>query len=108
MIRQHLQIRVGGVSVDLDESRARDFGQWPRPITAKRMPIPPEKRRANGKISLRRAAHNESTTVARSIWLMSQDPAKVANGKFGSLQETYITEGDWDSDMRKGMVYWVG
>jgi len=107
-IRQHLQIRVGGVAVDLDDSWAPDFGQWPRPATQLPAPHVPEDRRAGGKTSLRAAAHHESTSVPRALWLMSQDPAKVTKGGWGRLQLGYLAAGDWDAPMPAGMVYWVG
>lgn len=39
-IRQQGSVRVGGVTVDLDEATASDYGQWPRPGTAKPAPAP--------------------------------------------------------------------
>jgi hypothetical protein len=35
-IRQGLTVTVGGVQVDVDDSRHADYGQWPRPV-----PVPP-------------------------------------------------------------------
>ena len=110
-VRQHLQIKVGGVSVDLDQSQAADYGQWPRPSVTSQAtpaPVPPQKRSAPGGVSLRHAANAESTTVARALFLMAQDPTSVQRGGFGDLQRNYIGGEDWDAPMRTGMTYWVG
>lgn len=105
-IRQHLQIRVSGVSVDFDEAFATDYGQWPR-LTApppKPAPVPPASRSADGEQSLREAARAESTTVPDALWLMARNKPD----RFGDLQRQYIGGEDWDAPMPKGMTYWVG
>jgi hypothetical protein len=106
---QHLQIRVAGVSVDLDDSTAPDFGQWPRPQPHDHAaPDPPVARTAGGKESLRQAAHHESTSVPRALWLMAHDPDKAERGRWGRLQLGYLAAEDWDAPMPSGMTYWVG
>jgi len=40
-LRQHLGVSVGGVSCDLNEAMAADFGQWPRPAVTPPPPPPP-------------------------------------------------------------------
>lgn len=107
-VRQHLQIRVGGVSVDWDTSMADDYGQWPRPAAAKPPPAAPAMRKATGKLSLRKAVNAESTTVMRSLFLMAHAPGAEAAGNFGPLQREYLLGEDFDAPMPAGMVYWVG
>ncbi len=106
-LRQHLQIRVSGVSVDFDEAFATDYGQWPRPAQPpqpKPAPVPPARRSADGKQSLREAAQAESTTVPDALWLMAQNKPD----RFGDFQREYIGGEDWDAPMPKDMTYWVG
>ncbi len=106
-IRQHLQIRVGGVSVDFDEALRTDFGQWPRHI-AKPEPAPstPVVKVAPGGVSLRKLLHADSTTVARGVFLMAQQHAGGTN--FGAGQAAYIAAGDWDAPLTRGVRYVVG
>ena len=106
-------VRIPGVSGAVDcsvfegaPSRLRTL-LLPAPVPLP-APIVPEDRHAGGKTSLRAAAHHESTSVPRALWLMSQDPAKVTNGGWGHLQRKYIAAGDWDAPMKAGTVYWVG
>jgi hypothetical protein len=106
-LRQHLQIRVSGVSVDFDEALATDYGQWPRLTPSpqpKPAPVPPASRSADGEQSLREAAQAESTTVPDALWLMARNKPD----RFGDLQRQYIGGEDWDAPMPKGMTYWVG
>jgi hypothetical protein len=105
-VRQHLQINVSGVSVDLDEAFATDYGQWPRPAQPrpKPAPVPPARRSADGNESLRQAVRAESTTVPDALWLTAQNKPD----RFGDLQREYINGEDWDAPMPKGMTYWVG
>ena len=107
-IRQHLQVRVGGVSVDLDEAMRDDFGQWPRPPKPVQAPAKPARRTADGRRSLRVLAHAEGTSVNRALWLMAHDPDKVKKGDWGALQKEYLGADDFDRPAPKGMVYWVG
>jgi Domain of unknown function (DUF1906) len=110
--RQFLQIRVGGVSVDLEHALRSDYGQWPRPSAppkAKSAPDKPLKLQANGKQSLREAIHEyEGQTITRALVLMAQDPNTIKAGDFGDKQSKYIQGEDWDANMPDGMTYWVG
>ena len=110
-IRQHLQINVGGVSVDFDEAMHSDFGQYPRaarPAAPVKPPAHPAAIAADGKTSFRKQVHAHGTTVTRALWLMSQDPAKVAKGGWGSVQEKFLALDDFDRIPPAGMVIWVG
>ena len=110
-VRQHLQINVGGVSVDIDEAMHTDFGQYPRDEVVVRPPPPPAKPTmiaADGVRSFRKLVHAHGTTVTRALWLMSQDPAKVKNGRWGKVQGAFIALDDFDRVPPKGMVIWVG
>jgi hypothetical protein len=101
-----LSIRVGGVSVDLDESFGTDFGQYPRPVKNGPAPDKPEKLSANGLLSLRRAVNAHGTTLVRSLELTLANQS----GKFTPQQATYIrTSSSFpDGNMPRGMPYWVG
>jgi len=101
---QHLQIIVGGVSVDLDESRAADFGQWPRPAPPK--PKPHAYQVADGSESFVGAvlAH-KGATVSASLWATAQDPDRKAGP--GPEAKAYFDRGDLHYLMPSGMRYWV-
>lgn len=111
-IRQHLQINVGGVSVDFDEAMKSDFGQYPRDVTAAtpppKPPASPTKINADGKTSFRKQVHAHGTTVNRALWLMSQDPEKVHAGHWGHTQDAFLALDDFDRIPPAGMVIWVG
>jgi|SRR5215831_527353 len=111
-IRQHLQINVGGVSVDFDEAMKADFGQFPRPAVAAdpppKPPAAPVLKLADGKRSFRKLVQADGTTPLRALWLMAHDPAKEKAGHWGRVQEAFLALDDFDKIPPAGMVYWVG
>jgi hypothetical protein len=107
-IRQHLQFRVGGVSVDLDEAMRTDYGQWPRPPLPQAPPATPVRLAADGVHTFRQLIHAHSTTIARALYLMAHDPDKVKSGRYGHVQSAFIAGNDFDKVPPKGMIYWAG
>jgi len=103
-VRQHLAIVVGGVSVDLDESRAADFGQWPRPAVPK--PKPHGYLVADGSLSFFDSvmAH-KGATVSASLWATAQDPERKSGP--GPEAKAYFDRGDLHALMQAGVRYWV-
>jgi hypothetical protein len=111
-LQQYLQIRVGGVSVDLERSFNVDYGAWPRPADPapqqKDAPKIPLKLAADGKQSLREAIHEyKDQHITRALFLMAEDANSIKNGDYGPKQRDYIYGEDWDAEMPKGMTYWV-
>jgi hypothetical protein len=101
-IMQGAQVRIAGISVDLDESHGRvhdarpgDFGQFPPP------PLPKRKRNADGATSLREWAHRPPRPVQVQDVIHAMALAKPHG--FGPMQAAYITQGDWDLPMPEGM-----
>jgi len=105
-VRQGLYIRIGGVECDVLTSMTHDYGQFPRPAPPAAKPAAPARRVAPGGVSLRTLVRRESTSVARSIFLMAT--ARSKDGGFGPAQSAYIAGEDWDAPAPKGMIYWVG
>ena len=104
-VRQHLQIRVGGASVDLDGAMFNDFGQWPRPAAPVQPPMDPMEVTADGTLSWRGLAHKFGTTVARSVALTAYKP----NGEFPQPRVSAIVRaGDWNALLPAGVKIWVG
>lgn len=106
-VRQFLQVRIGGVSVDVLTGMTADYGQWPRPaapVTPAKPPASPVKLAANGKASLRDVAHKYGISTDRVWWLTTQHRPDG----YGDAQQDYFWGEDWDADMPEGMEYWVG
>jgi hypothetical protein len=103
-LRQHLQINVSGVSADLDDAWAVDYGQWPRPVAPPPVPASPQVLTADGTLSLIDACTAHSTPIGRALWLMVQDHPKG----LGPLQLAYLNAADLHAPMPQGMAYVVG
>jgi hypothetical protein len=104
-VRQHLQIRVGTASVDLDGAMFNDFGQWPRPAAPVEPPTVPTQVRADGTLSWRALAHLNGTSLIRSIELTLGHQG----GKFGQPRQADIARaGAWNDPLPAGVMIWVG
>lgn len=106
-IMQGAQVKVAGVSVDLDESHGRthesrpgDFGQYPRPGARQPAAPPPHGlHHTTGTESARQLAHRARITVAR-MWF---ETANAQPAGWGDAQREYIDRGNWDAPMPKDM-----
>ena len=97
-VLRQLGSEVWGSNADVDllAASAADSGQWPRPTA-------PEQFRASGTTSLREAAHRHGMTVSEPLWLTAQHK----QGGYGPLEVSYIDDGNWDTDMPAGMIFWA-
>jgi hypothetical protein len=104
-VRQHLQIRVGAASVDLDGAMFNDYGQWPRPAAPVPPPTAPVPVVADGVLSWRQLAHKFGTALIPSVELTLAHQG----GKFGQpRQAAYARAGDWNAPLPAGVKIWVG
>ena len=95
VLRQKLGTPLPGADLDTvreHTSHGHDFGQWPRP------PLPVRKHNADGTESLRGWAHPQMK-VHQALHAM----ALAKPHGYGPMQAAYITAGDWDALMPKGM-----
>jgi glycoside hydrolase-like protein len=108
-VRQHLQIRVGSVSVDLDQAFATDYGQYPRPSKPIPPPASPIAVTANGSQSWRDLAHAHGTTVQRSVYLTAKNSTETSPEGFPQPRiAAAISNGDWNAPLPQGVQIWVG
>jgi hypothetical protein len=101
-IMQGLGIRIGGISVDVDHSMARDFGQWPRPGPAP--PVTgPVRHVSAGVSSLAAEARRRHTTVAHlvGVSVLHLSPAGLAR------LARYLAWPGRNGKMPAGLVYWT-
>lgn len=110
-IMQGLQVRVAGVSVDIDESHGRehgarpgDFGQFPRPKVHTDMKLPRDGGvwHSHGRVSLRQAAHASGHRVDEVIW----ETARNTPHGWGPAQHHYLTVGNWDTYLEDGTIWY--
>jgi hypothetical protein len=90
------QVWGNNADVDLLVASTVDYGQWPRPTSAKQF-------RADGATSLSDAAHANGMTISELLWLTAQHKPDG----YGSLEIAYIDEGNWEANMPAGMIFWA-
>lgn len=93
-VQQHLQISVGGVSVDIDGATTHDYGQWPRPaIPVTPTPHPTAALYGDGHTTLHQLAIKYGTTPQAIL----AATAKHDNGFPAPRVAAYVNGGNWNA-----------